>query len=153
MNRTYVIENNRERERLRTLVDRLSDTELARPIEAGWTVAAALAHLAFWDQRALVLLERWEKEGPASIPRSVDVNDVDWLNDTAKALCLALPPRVAARLAVSTAEAVDRRVEALSDERIAANEAAGNPISLRRAEHRREHVDEIERIFGRSGAR
>ena len=47
MNRTYVIENNRERERLRTLVDRLSDAELARPIEAGWTVAAALAHLAF----------------------------------------------------------------------------------------------------------
>jgi hypothetical protein len=44
----------------------------------------------------------------------------------------------------------DRRVEALSDQHIAANAAAGNPISLVRAEHRREHLDEIERVFAPS---
>jgi len=153
MARSYVIENNDQRARLRALVDRLSDGDLARPLAAGWTVGAVLAHLAFWDQRTLVLIERWEKDGPRTTPRSIDDKDVDWINDSAKALCLALPPRAAARLALATAEAVDRRVEALSDELIAANAAAGKPINLLRAEHRREHLDEIERAFGQSRTR
>jgi hypothetical protein len=148
MARSYVSENNHERARLRALVDRLSDGELSRSLDAGWTVGAVLAHLAFWDQRALVLIERWEKEGQNATPRAIDGKDVDWINDSAKELCLALPPRAAARLAVAVADAVDRRVEALSDEVVAANAAAGNPISLLRAEHRREHLDEIERAFG-----
>lgn len=153
MDRPYIAENNRERARLRALVDRLSDGELARPLDAGWTVGAVLAHLAFWDQRILALIDRWEQEGPRSIPRAVDDKDVDWINDSSKALCLALAPRAAARLAVATADAVDRRVEALSEPHVAANAAAGNPISLFRAEHRREHLDEIERVFGQSRAR
>ena len=147
---SYVTENNHERARLRALVDRLSDGELARPLDAGWTVGGVLAHLAFWDQRSLILIERWEKDGPGAVPRSIDERDVDWINDSAKALCLALPPRAAARLAVAVADAVDRRVEMLSAELIAANAAAGGPINLLRAEHRREHVDEIERAVGRA---
>jgi hypothetical protein len=145
---SHVTENNHERARLRALVDRLSDGELARPLDAGWTVGAALAHLAFWDQRALVLIERWEKEGRRALPRSFDGADVDWINDSAKALCLALPPRAAARLAVAVADAVDRKVEMLSDELVAANAGAGSPLNQLRAEHRREHLDEIERIVG-----
>ncbi len=147
---SYVTENNHERARLRALVDRLSDGELARPLDAGWTVGGVLAHLAFWDQRALILIERWEKEGLGAIPRSIDGQDVDWINDSAKALCLALPPRAAGRLAVAVADAVDRRVEMLSAELVAANATAGGPINLLRAEHRREHVDEIERAVGRA---
>ena len=40
-------------------------------LPAGWTVAAVLGHLAFWDQRAFILLEQWEKTGtaPAAIQR------------------------------------------------------------------------------------
>jgi len=147
---SYATENNHERARLRALVDRLSDGELARPLDAGWTVGGVLAHLAFWDQRSLILIERWEKQGPGAVPRSIDERDVDWINDSAKALCLALPPRAAARLAVAVADAVDRRVEMLSAELVAANAAAGGPINLLRAEHRREHVDEIERAVGRA---
>ena len=150
---SYVTENNEQRARLRALVERLSDSDLARPLDAGWTVGAVLAHLAFWDQRTLVLIERWEKEGPRTPPRSIDDKDVDWVNDSAKALCLALPPRAAAHLALATAEAVDRRVEALSNELVAANAAAGKPLNLFRAEHRREHLDEIEHAFGQSRAR
>src|SRR6185436_16695974 len=66
IDRSYVTENNRERARLRALVDRLSDSELARPLEAGWTIAAVLAHLAFWDQRVLELIARWERDGLAA---------------------------------------------------------------------------------------
>ena len=28
-------------------------------MQAGWTVAGVLAHLAFWDQRVVVLVDRW----------------------------------------------------------------------------------------------
>jgi LPS sulfotransferase NodH len=54
---------------------------------------------------------------------------------------------------VATADAVDRRVEALSSELVAANSAAGTPLNLFRAEHRREHLDEIEHALGPSRAR
>jgi hypothetical protein len=54
---------------------------------------------------------------------------------------------------MATAEAVDRRVEALSSELVAANAAAGKPLNLFRAEHRREHGDEIEHALGQSRAR
>jgi len=153
MDRTYVTENNRERARLRALVDRLSDGELARPLEAGWTIAAVLGHLAFWDQRVLELIARWEQGGLPAVPPPLDGKHVDWINDSTKTLCLALSPRVAARLAVSTADAADRRVETLSPQLLAANAAAGSPINLLRAEHRREHLDEIERAVGGSNPR
>ncbi len=145
VDRSHIAHNDAQRERLRALVERLSDADLARPLSAGWTIAGALAHLAFWDQRALVLLERWERGGPGATPPPINHDDVDSINDAAKALCLALPPRAAARLAVSTAEAVDRKVAALPDDRVAANVAAGSPLNLLRAQHRREHLDEIER--------
>lgn len=145
--RSYVAQNDAQRERLRALSERLSDEQLARQVGAGWTIAGVLAHLAFWDQRALILLERWERGGPGAAPPPINHADVDWINDAAKALCLALPPRAAARLALITAEAVDRRVAVLSDERVAANAAAGSPLNLLRAQHRREHLDEIERAL------
>src|SRR5262245_42564478 len=153
MAQPYVAENNEQRARLRALVERTSDADLARPLEAGWTVGAVLAHLAFWDQRALILIERWEKDGQGTPPRGIEEKDVDWINDSAKARCLALPPRAAVRLAVATADAVDRRVEALSSEFVAANTAAGKPLTLLRAEHRRVHLDEIEHALGQSRAR
>jgi nitrate reductase NapAB chaperone NapD len=48
---------------------------------------------------------------------------------------------------VEVAERVDRRLAALSDERVAANQAAGEPILLVRAHHRKTHLDEIEQIL------
>jgi DinB superfamily len=145
VDRSHVAENSTERQRLRTLVDRLSDEQLSRPLPDGWTVAAVLAHLAFWDQRALVALEQWDKGAP---PRRLDPADTDWVNDATKVICLALPPRTAAQLAVATAEAVDKRVEALQDERLVANAAAGNLVNLHRSEHRGEHLGQIERALG-----
>jgi hypothetical protein len=142
--RTYIAQNDAQRERLRSLVARLSDDDLRRAVGAGWTVAGVLAHVAFWDQRVLVLLEAWER---GSAPQPFERRDVDWINDSAKALCLALPARAAAELALSTATAVDRKLEALSEDRLAANTAAGAPINVRRSEHRREHLDQIERAL------
>jgi DinB superfamily len=145
VDRSYIAENAAELDRLRALVDRLSDADLSRPTPGGWTVAASLAHVAFWDQRILFWLDRWE-QGEA--PRALDPADIDWINDAGKPLCLALPPRVAARLTVEIAEEVDRRLAKISDEQIAANRAAGEPLFLVRAEHRKTHLDEIERVVG-----
>ena len=145
VDRSYVAENAAELHRLRTLVSRLSDADLARPTPGGWTVASSLAHVAFWDQRILFWLDRLER---GEAPRRLDEADIDWINDAGKPLCLALPPRVAARLTVEIAEQVDRRLTSLADERVAANEAAGEPLFLTRAHHRKTHLDEIDRVLG-----
>src|SRR5262245_38687810 len=86
--RSYVAENTAERKRLRALVARLTDQELARPMSAGWTIAGVLGHLAFWDQRIVALLEQWRKAGTASPPRAFDGADVDWINDAGKPFLL-----------------------------------------------------------------
>src|SRR6266478_2462581 len=83
VDRTYIVENDAERGRLRALVARLSDADLARAMPAGWTVAGVLAHLAFWDQRILVLLEQWERS-PSKPPRIENEADTDWINDASK---------------------------------------------------------------------
>lgn len=142
--RSFVAQNDAERRRLRALVARLTDQELARPLPAGWTVAGVLGHLAFWDQRILVLLERWQKDGAAAVPQALNHSDVDWINDATKPLLLGLPVRRAAELAVNIAEAVDARAAALGEAFLTRNTEAGNPVNLLRAEHRREHLDEIE---------
>ena len=145
--RTYVSENQAALERLRALVDRLSDQELSRPMEAGWTVAGVLAHLAFWDYRVVTLLDQWGPDGRGTPPPGYGESATDWINDAAKPLCLALPPRVAARVAIDAAVAADQRVADLSEAQLAANRAAGGPISVLRSEHRRDHLDEIERAL------
>jgi hypothetical protein len=145
VDRPYVAENAAELRRLRSLVERLSDADLARPTPGGWTVASSLAHVAFWDQRIIFWLDRWER---GEKPRPLDEADIDWVNDAGKPLCLALPPRVAAQLTVEIAEQVDGRLAALTDAQVTENKTAGEPLFLARAQHRKTHLDEIERVLG-----
>ena len=142
--RGYIAENDRERQRLEALVGRLDDAALSRAMPAGWTVAGVLAHLAFWDQRIIVFIEMLQRG--VKVPVESE-EDVDWINDAAKPAQLALPPRRAATLAVETARATDRAVATLSDDLLARNAAASKPIFLLRAQHRREHLDEIEKVL------
>ena len=144
--RSYVKENDAQRARLKAFIVRASDADLARPLSAGWTVAGVLGHLAFWDQRIVELADAWQK---GSAPPGYHEADIDWINDAAKPFLLAVPPRKAAALALAIAEEADRRVAALTDAQLAANAAAGSPLNLDRAEHRREHLDEIEAALGR----
>jgi hypothetical protein len=58
-------------------------------------VAGVLAHLAFWDQRIVVLVERLKRGATVPVENPIDV---DWINDAAKPTQLALPPRRAATL-------------------------------------------------------
>lgn len=142
MDRSYVVENARSRQRLRTLLHRLSDRDLERELLNGWTVAATLAHLAFWDQRVLVLLRRWARIGVGRSPI-----DIDATNEAILPLCLAIPPRAAGELALAVAEAVDRELEDLTDEMASAIEGLGVSFRLYRSIHRDEHLSEIEALF------
>lgn len=144
--RSHIVQNDRERHRLEALVAALDDAALGQPMPVGWTVAGVLAHLAFWDQRIIVFIEMLKRGAKVPVESA---EDVDWINDAAKPAQLALPPRRAAALAVETARATDHAVATLSDELLARNAAAGNPIYLLRAQHRREHLAEIEKVLGR----
>lgn len=148
MDRGHDRETDIERERLRALVARLSDDELRRPMPGGWTVSSVLAHVAFWDARAIYFLDKW---GPSGEPSTYEPEDTDAANDSAKPLCLALPPRIAAELALRVAEEADGKVRTLSDEMLTKIRAKGNPpFNLSRGSHRREHLDDIERELAQS---
>lgn len=142
MDRSFVIENTKERERLRRLVSRITDEELGLLMWEGWTIAAALAHLAFWDQRALVLMKKWKLNGVASSPIDDDVT-----NDSILPLCLAISHRVAARLAVRSAEAIDLELEMAAEDLISNIRQLGEKFRLYRSEHRKVHLDQIESLF------
>jgi hypothetical protein len=142
--RSHIAENESEFRRLQQFVGRLGDEELARPMAAGWTVAAVLLHMAYWDYRIVALLDRWGPDGGGIPPAHEDEEAVDWINDAAKPIFLAIPPRVAARIALDAAEAADRAVAGMSDDLLAKNEELGGVINVFRREHRQEHLDELE---------
>jgi hypothetical protein len=145
--RSYITGNDTERARLKAIVARSSDAELARPMPAGWTVAGVLLHAAFWDQRIIVLLGLWQGQGIE--PRPELAEDVAWMNDSMKPLLLAVAPRKAAEVAVAIAEETDALVAKVSDALIARNIALGDSgINLSRADHRGEHLEDIERVLG-----
>src|SRR5262245_14731599 len=143
--RSYVETNRESLDRLRALVDRASDEDLSRPMDDGWTVASVLGHMAFWDLRIVTALDRWGPDGSGPFPTYHD-DAVDWINDAAKPIISALEPRAAARVAIEAAEAADGVVAKMSDELLAKNGESGLHINTDRADHRVEHLDEIERL-------
>ena len=63
----HVARNREQLERLRRLVARLGDDDLRRELPDGWTVADALAHLAFYDRRAQIFWS--DSRAKVSLPR------------------------------------------------------------------------------------
>lgn len=140
--RSYIDQNARERERLRTLVERLGEDELRAPVNEHWTVAGVLGHIAFWDARVLSLADKLERGVPFS-PDDSEPEDVDWINDASRQLIHAIPPLEAARLALQIAEETDARVATLPVDRLWPQNP-DSPLYALRASHRGEHLDEVE---------
>ena len=138
IDRSFVELNRAATERMRRLVARLSDAELEHRVGENWTVSIALAHLAFWDRRVLLALDRTAREGRLFTP------DIDLIvNDIALPLFAAIPPRKAAQLAVDTADALDKRLETLPEpllERL----FQYNRRWVIRALHRNAHLDDVD---------
>ena len=139
--RSYVDANPRERERLRVLVERLDDDELTAQVNEYWTVAGVLGHLAYWDIRVLVLSEKVDR-GEPWVPADAEPGG-DWLNDTTRPLIHAIAPREAAKFALRIAEQTDALAAKLPLNRLWPVDP-DSPINPVRADHRREHLDEIE---------
>lgn len=134
----YSQKNTASRQELGALVNRLSEAQLQQPLEAGWTVAGVLAHLAFWDRRALTLLQQWQQQGIG--PSAVDV---DVINEATRFLCISLAPHQAVQLVLSSARAVDEAIERLAAGFLAAVEKDGPTVHLDRSAHRHDHLRQI----------
>jgi uncharacterized damage-inducible protein DinB len=142
--RAYVEANARQRDRLRALVARLDDAALSTPVNAFWTVAGVLGHIAYWDSRFMVLADKIDR-GEPWVPGDAEP-DGDWLNDSTRPLIHAIPPRAAAELALRLAEETDARAATLPLERMWPGDP-DSPISPARGDHRCEHLDEIEAVL------
>ena len=140
--RAYVEENTRERERLRVLVERLDEDGLRIPVNEYWTVAGVFGHIAFWDSRVLSLADKLERGEPFS-SSDTEPEDVDWINDASRELIHAVPPQELAQLALSIAEETDARVATLPLDRLHPRDPE-SPLYALRADHRGEHLDEVE---------
>jgi DinB superfamily len=145
---SFAERNARELDRMRALVARLSDAELAAPANDSWTVAGVLGHIAFWDARALVLAQKLQR-GESFSPDDDEPEDVDWINDATRPLIHAIPPRDAAELALRLAEETDALIALLPPELLARAWDPASPLYPVRAEHRGEHLDELEAALGR----
>lgn len=142
----YSQQNLESRQRLQSLVRRLTDTDLALSTDYGWTISALLAHLAFWDQRMVAILQRWQETGLDDSP--IDSYAV---NEALKPICHALDPRLAADLALVAAEKADAAFETLSDDFVKQIEkhieAMGIQFRMNRSLHREGHLNDIEALL------
>lgn len=136
--------NEDSRHRLETFINSLSPADFYQTNAHGWTVAALLGHLAFWDRRMLVLLRRWQENGVDESPV-----DPDMINDSLQPICLALEPRAAADLCLATAKETDSALAAISPKLYEAIRSSPNHYRFDRSLHRKDHMGEIQRILGR----
>jgi hypothetical protein len=139
----FVNENAQSQQELRDLLSSLSEQDLARQVSEEWTVAAMLAHMAFYDFRAAAVADRWQTEGKID-PFHLDVR---LNNKVTEPLLLAIPPQSAVQLALQAAVAADNRMAGLPAELVARIEASERSVSLFRSEHRREHIDQIRKAL------
>jgi hypothetical protein len=142
----FVEENRLSRARLQAVTARLSEDDLALSTPYGWTIAGLLAHLAWWDQRVLVLLQRWKEKG-------VDESPVDSqaVNDALKPLCHAIEPRRAIALCLASAKAVDAELEIIRPDLVERIEATATQFRFNRALHRIDHLRDIEALLPSRG--
>ncbi len=118
---------------MKALLARLTDKQLGAMVNEYWSVAGILGHIAFWDGRALFLAGKLQRGEPFT-PYDNEPEDVDWINDSSRPLIHAI---------VSIAEETDQIVASLPDE-ILAGLGDTSPLSIERASHRGDHLDEVE---------
>lgn len=138
MDPSFTDRNRASTERIRALAARLTDDDMQRRVGEHWTVAIALAHLAFWDRRVMYVLDMTQRDGKLFAPE-IDI----FVNDLSLPLWAAIPPRAAARLAIESAEALDQQLEDFPPTLLAEIHAF-NKRWVVRALHRNEHLDEVD---------
>jgi hypothetical protein len=139
MDTSYLERSRAETRRLAELVARLSALDLQASLGDGWTVKAALAHLAFWDRYAVAVLDGWIAAGFQPVAASPD-----HINAASLPGWLELPAEHVLREVVAAAEAADQRVASVTPALAEAMIAGGRGRMLDRSVHRHEHISHIE---------
>jgi hypothetical protein len=137
-----------ELERVRELSDRVSDEELSRPLDADWTPAGLIAHIAFWDRFCRA---RWLHAARTGrrVPAHIEDAFTDLVNDANIPHWNRVPPRTAIEECLEAGREVDDLIHSLDPEVIADMIAEGRHRLVDRSIHRSEHLDVIERAFPR----
>jgi hypothetical protein len=132
--------NDAARARLAARLQRLTPQDLDRPIGGGWTVKAALLHLAFWDRFAATVAEQWQRTG--YVPPG---DDDAYINIAALNDWLAASPDYARREALRAAELADCAADGIGEALRSQIVAGGDIWVFERGIHRVEHIEQIER--------
>jgi len=133
--------NRAARERLEGVIARLGGRDVV--LDDDWTAAALLAHIAFWDRLATARLERHLREGEPPVFATDAVTDLT--NEAALRQWKDTPPLVAGMQAREAAAQIDRLIEGLPADKLDGLKALGRSFLIDRSNHRKEHLDQIER--------
>ena len=142
MNTQTIFNSNRKStQRMGQLIHGLSEEQLSKTIGNNWSISVTLAHLAFWDQRVIHVIEMAKKNKVLNAPLFDDQ-----LNDILAPILEFIPPAEAARMAVNTAGTLDGLLEECPPELINQMMAV-NPRLVERSHHRNDHLVEIESML------
>ncbi len=145
MDQSFIELNRASRERMRSLAESLTDDEMLTKVGEHWNVGIVYAHIAWWDRRVMYVLDMTEKDSKLFIPE-IDI----FVNDLSLPLWAAVPPREAVRIALETADTLNKRLEEYSPELLEEIHNY-NKRWVVRALHRNEHLDEAVAAAGFSG--
>jgi hypothetical protein len=123
---------------MKQLIQSLSTEQLQSVLPNGWTVAVTLAHLAFWDNRVIHLIEVSKKEGKVS-----PSNFEDSINDIMEPFLRAIPSAEAASMAGRYADTLDLMLEECPAEMFNQLDEV-NHRWVDRSLHRNDHLDDID---------
>jgi hypothetical protein len=137
MSNSFTESNRSSLEELRSYVERLNDQQLRQQIDDDWTVSGTLAHIAFWDRRAALVVERVLKDSAYQHVRE----DADIINATGIPQWRRLEPSEAIEDMIEAAEYLNRTVDLLDEETAQRLPASGTNVG--RAKHRKEHLEQI----------
>jgi hypothetical protein len=138
---SYIELNRASTERIRKMAQ-LAEEKMRTKVGEHWTVGIVFAHLAWWDRRVMYVLDMTRKENKLFIPE-IDV----FVNDLSLPLWAVVPPLEAARIAIETAEFLDKRLENYSPA-LLEEIYNHNKRWVVRALHRNEHLDEADAALG-----
>jgi DinB family protein len=137
--------NRASRDHLAEVIARLDKRTVDLSMPGGWTTAALLAHLAFWDGFGAARLEKYVRDRE---PMELGTDALtEFINAAGLAQWTATPLATAAGLATKAAEAIDRLIEGLPSDVLDQIRGLKRPRLLDRSLHRKEHLDEIERAL------
>ena len=144
MDQNFVQNNKRSRDRLVANIKNLDEASLQRRVNDEWTIAATLAHVAFWDE---ICIARWDAYASGGSLEDIPDKIIELVNAGNLPTWLALPAKTTVNLVTRSMDDLDARIARLSEDARRTATAGGFTYMLDRTRHRDEHSTEIEAIL------